>query len=84
MQEIDITTEVGICETGLADLKYLAQDINEDFFEAFDGNLDESSIMYLANDVSRYAALFRILNLRLCDIHKRIKNIENCLTAKGR
>lgn len=76
MKLLDAKNDIGLCETALSDLMYLAQIIIEDFFEAFDKDLNDEDTLFLADELPRYAALYRMLYSQLFNIHKQVKDIK--------
>ena len=81
-EQLDVCGEISTAETYLRDLQVLSQDILEDFFEKYErGNKD---LMFdLMYETPWYAALFRILDLRICEIHERIAALEDFMLKKN-
>ena len=81
-KRLDICGEISTVETYLRDLQVLSQDILEDFFEKYQSG-DKALMFDLMYETPRYASLFRILDLRIRDIHKRIAALEDSMLKKN-
>lgn len=71
---IDIIDTIDEIDGNLQDLKYLIQEIGENFFEKYDRHSDEKSIAW---EYNRYRSLFRLLSGRLYDVFANVHQLNN-------
>lgn len=73
--ELNLIDALVLVTEKLEDVRYLMQEINEEFFDKFDPD-DDKDRLDIAWDYPRYAAFFRILMLSVDDIYEVLKNAE--------
>lgn len=73
--ELNLIDALALVTEKLEDARYLMQEIQEEYFDAFDGHKKEDE-WCIACEHNRYAAFFRILMLSVDDIYEVLKNAE--------
>lgn len=66
----------------MEDVRYLMQDIREDYFEHYDGD-KETDRMGLCWDHNRYAALYRLVDEAIFSVSERLSELKGILDLKS-
>lgn len=78
MNKIDIVDDITLANTHLKDIEQLSQTIRNGYFSMSDKAVqeNESAIIY---GYSKYAALYRILDDRLCEVLEQLQKASEAL-----
>ncbi len=79
MSDINMRDVIGLAAEKLDDVKYLAQEIREEYFEQYDCEkpTDMSAIVY---EHKRYTSLYRILSDCVSDVTQLLRETHKQLT----
>ena len=82
MTDVQIKDNLGIVTDKIDDIRYLIQEIREEYFEKYDRNNADDRI-FISWEYSRYKAFFNILINSLENIFEIIEETESNVLQQG-
>lgn len=82
MNCLQIIDEIGLLSAKMEDVRYLMQEIKEEYFEKFDSN-KETGREGIAWEYDRYAAFYRFVEEAIFSVSERLSELKGILDLKS-